>query len=832
MRKQLRVATFMMLVAVIVVVILIALDPKQPINPVPETNSEQTKVTDAQELQLNVSETEMFVEVPYQAPEYISRALAVKMVGLAKEDKESVQVRDREIDYQDSGKEDWYDKYFNVAIIEGWFLPGESTLNPLEPLTYADAFTIGSYFELDLMSNGLKIDGKAEDALPYIEWVKIYNALLLKLNDKEQLKTVKLIVFATPTLSSTLSSWTMATDRGQYSFEGIAMDGCINKEVNFLVRGNEVLNIQGISAENPVLTNAYFVNLDMEQHVAEVFMGGVTRNIPIDPSLKVKSKTFFIADLQLVSNIIIDIKEKNSIAHGIVKKISDSEIEVEGLGKRQLSENVKFYSTIDQLRFSSYSSVVVGYDTAALILEGDQVTAVIIEDKVEIESIRVVLNDTGFKQLYHENVEATARQPFTVKRGALIEAFDAETILDVSKLNLEIGERVTLTPEKDGKIQINSITRGGGSYKPEFRGIIEIERVEEGYLIVNEVDLEAYLNSVIPSEMPTSYGLEAAKVQAVCARSYAYTQVYSNRFCKYGAHVDDSTLSQVYNNTPETAISIQAVKETKGQLLSYDGNVISTNFFSTSSGVTSDSGDVWPNYLTKEFPTVSSDYLKSKYQNDNGSLEADLSNEDEFKTFIMNKEYPSFDADFPWYRWSTTMTEDQIAATINKNIISRYKLQPKLIKTLDENNIFRSRPIEEDIGDILDISVYSRGESGIITELIVQSTKGVFKIATEYNIRLLIAPINYVEGSQSVIISRNDGKTSQDLTLMPSAFYILDKKVDAKGQLTTVSFYGGGYGHGVGMSQNGAKTMVDLGYKYEDILSHYYEGTEIINLNE
>lgn len=62
MRKQLRVATFMMLIAVIVVAILIALDPKRPTHLEPEANNEQTKVTDEQEIQLNVSEPEMFVE--------------------------------------------------------------------------------------------------------------------------------------------------------------------------------------------------------------------------------------------------------------------------------------------------------------------------------------------------------------------------------------------------------------------------------------------------------------------------------------------------------------------------------------------------------------------------------------------------------------------------------------------------------------------------------------------------------------------------------------------------------------------------------------------------
>lgn len=828
MRKQYHRATIMMFLAVIIVIILIALDPNQPIDlPEQEADIEQAPISTEADPQPDPSEPELFVEVPYEEPENVSKALALKMVALSKEDKDSLLVRDREIDYEDTSKEDWFDKYFNVAIVEGWFVPIEKKLKPLDPLTYGEATTMGKFFNLDLKSEGIKVEGNEDKAIPYVEWMTIFKSLVTKLENKEALETMTLVVFSTPTLSNTLPSWTMATDHGQYSFEGIAMDGCINKEVSLFVRGNEVLYIQEILEKNPILTNAYIVSLDSEKRVAEVFMGGVTRNLPLDAELKTKDQVNFIGDIQLISNKITQVNEKSNVTQGVVKKITEQEIEVEGIGKKKLSDNVKFYSTVDQLRSSSFDSVVVGYDTASLFIEGDQVVAVIIKDKVKIETIRVVINNTSYKNLYHENVEATSPQSYSLAQGAIVETFEAGVIFDVSKMALELGERVTLIPEVGSKIQILSISRGGGSYTPEYRGTIEIERVEEGYLVINEVNFEEYLYGVVPSEMPSSYGLEAAKVQAVCARSYAYTQVFANRFHKYGAHVDDSTTCQVYNNTRETDQSIQAVKDTKGQLLSFEGNIISTNFFSTSCGVTSDSGDVWPNYATKEFPTPTLAYLKSKYQSDEGSLAMDLSDEAQFRTFILNKKLDSFDSEFPWYRWSTTMTADQIEATINKSIGNRYNVQPKLIKTLDENNIFRSRPIDE-IGDILDISVYSRGQSGIITEMIVQSTKGIFKIATEYNIRLLIAPINYVEGGESIVISRNDGKTSNDLGLMPSAFYVIDKTYDAKGNLAAVTFHGGGYGHGVGMSQNGAKAMVDLGYEYKDILNHFYEGTELI----
>ena len=62
---------------------------------------------------------------------------------------------------------------------------------------------------------------------------------------------------------------------------------------------------------------------------------------------------------------------------------------------------------------------------------------------------------------------------------------------------------------------------------------------------------------------------------------------------------------------------------------------------------------------------------------------------------------------------------------------------------------------------------------------------------------------------------------------MPSAYFTFNKKIDAEKNVVSITFYGGGYGHGVGMSQNGVKAMVDWGYKYQDILKHFFDGVEI-----
>ena len=98
--------------------------------------------------------------------------------------------------------------------------------------------------------------------------------------------------------------------------------------------------------------------------------------------------------------------------------------------------------------------------------------------------------------------------------------------------------------------------------------------------MINELLLEEYLYAVVPSEMPASYPLEALKAQAVCARTYAYARILHAGLPEYGAHVDDSTAFQVYNNILENAQTTKAVRETKGELLWYGQELADTYYYS------------------------------------------------------------------------------------------------------------------------------------------------------------------------------------------------------------------------------------------------------------
>jgi stage II sporulation protein D len=105
--------------------------------------------------------------------------------------------------------------------------------------------------------------------------------------------------------------------------------------------------------------------------------------------------------------------------------------------------------------------------------------------------------------------------------------------------------------------------------------------------------------------------------------------------------------------------------------------------------------------------------------------------------------------------------------------------------------------------------INKRGEGGIIEELIIRGTNGTVKIIKQSAIRNLLNP-------NGISIVKNDGTSVDTFTSLPSAFFTVDKE---NGEF---KFYGGGYGHGAGMSQTAVKNMVDDGMNYEEILEFFY----------
>lgn len=470
--------------------------------------------------------------------------------------------------------------------------------------------------------------------------------------------------------------------------------------------------------------------------------------------------------------------------------------------------------------------VYVGYSVTDFAIKEGTIMGAVVEKDIVPDQIRVLLRSDGYENLYHDKVTVTSEDSFTVCYGTEKKTYEAGKKVTIKKDDSRLKkERITIAADTDdGKIQVLSIKRGDGN--PSYRGSLELSKGKEGIYLVNELALESYLYSVVPSEMPNSYGLEALKVQAVCARTYAYGQIQSDQYGKYGAHLDDSVAFQVYNNTPETKESIQAVDETCGQILTCEGKPISTYYFSTSCGHTASAKDVWMNqseaeYLKGQLQTADeSKEDKTKWGYAKTGVYDNLSKDSVFRRFLADESFCTYDSDFSWYRWRVSIAVSDLEQTINASIAVRYKENPELILTKNEKGDYVSKPIET-IGTLKSISLGERAESGILTYVIIKGSKATVKVISEYNIRILFAP-RYDE------IYRQDNSTVKGMSILPSAFLILDK--EKKNDKTYYLIQGGGYGHGVGMSQNGVLSMVKEGHSYKDILSHYYSGTEITSL--
>ncbi len=104
-------------------------------------------------------------------------------------------------------------------------------------------------------------------------------------------------------------------------------------------------------------------------------------------------------------------------------------------------------------------------------------------------------------------------------------------------------------------------------------------------------------------------------------------------------------------------------------------------------------------------------------------------------------------------------------------------------------------------------------------ELVIATDKGTYKIISEYNIRAVLC-----DGVTRVV--RQDGSEVSMPSLLPSAFFVIEPSHDKKNMIG-YNIIGGGFGHGVGMSQNGAKNMALQGLGAEQILNFFYEGCKI-----
>ncbi len=337
--------------------------------------------------------------------------------------------------------------------------------------------------------------------------------------------------------------------------------------------------------------------------------------------------------------------------------------------------------------------------------------------------------------------------------------------------------------------------------KRRYRGELRVHIRENKLEVVNHLGIETYLKSVVGSEMPKAWPIEALKAQAVAARTYALQQLP-----KVGNYdIESSQSSQVYLGVEaETNSTRRAVDTTRSLVLTHDGKLINAVFHSSSGGVTEASGAVW----SKQLP-----YLVSVQDHDSHS---------------------------PVHKWEVIFTPDQLKKAFHE------------VNGVNHVEVLRATAT----GRVSMARVYGPSGQLVLSGRDVRSRLGLK--STQVNFEMtdqgppkssFLASIfssppklshfkSFYGGSDQVfvlngqglrsnkdewlaeMISKNPPSTPPPTTSPPSP--------DKKGQQLFLRVNGSGAGHGVGMSQWGAHGLAKRGSSFRQILNHYYRGVEIL----
>lgn len=693
----------------------------------------------------------------------------------------------------------WYVKYMDYLYGQG-YLDSGSVKADERSATSAVTYAVLSDWakkaseegkgETDALLSYVDSGDRAKKAVSSENFWKFYDAFRAAVDPDRAVAEVETDLYGTPDNVDGAPAWTAYTRDGIFQFEGLYLDGYIDQKIRFLARDDEILKVEEMVSDEIVYENAWISGFSGK--TVTVFIGNIQREFPVKGVLKDESEiSGQIGDLYLKGGTPKRLVLKKEKITGTVLAVRDTEIEIDGYGSVPLADQFKIYRTYGVLREQQKKDILVGYHMQEFVVADGKICAALTTEKPDIDMIRVLIMTNGFKSLFHDTITLSCDSMAVLEYG---DEKDAKTE------SIAAGETVTIKPgdsrvasgrltfrsaNEGGMITVHSLERTQGM--PVYPGHMEITEESDGLLLLNEVDLEEYLKRVTPSEMPPTYELEALKAQAVCARTYAWRQIQGNAYSTYGAHVDDSTNFQVYNNTLTFDSTDTAVNETFGQLLEYNGDPIEAFYYSTSDGHGTD-GSVWG------ADASNTPYLRAVTIN-NKAKKLDLTSNEAFESFIKDENTDAYDSDFPMFRWNTKTTSTILDEKIGG------------------------------VGRITGLTITSRGAGGYAKTLKVVGTEGSKTFSGQSRIRSIL-------GNVSLVYNRKDGSTSMGWDTLPSGFIYIENNGTDENQVTTFTIYGGGFGHGVGMSQNGAQGMAKQGKTCQEILKFFYDGCGLMDISE
>lgn len=346
-----------------------------------------------------------------------------------------------------------------------------------------------------------------------------------------------------------------------------------------------------------------------------------------------------------------------------------------------------------------------------------------------------------------------------------------------------------------------------------FTGSLNLVADKDGIVVINQVNVEEYLTSVISSEMSAAAAKELLKAHAVISRSWLLAQIEKNHHLsgsqeKYkNSYRDQNELIRWYDREDHTFFDVCAddhcqryqgitrastpiVKEvtlkTRGEILTDGENICDARFSKCCGGVTEQFEHCWEpvhhSYLTAlrdsretSYPDLTNEVEAEKWIR--SSPEAFCNTTDKLILTQVLNNYDQETTDF--HRWKVEYTQKQLSELIH-------------------------RKSGMDFGEILDLIPLLRGTSGRIEKLKIVGTRRTYTIGKELEIR----------------------RTLSETHLYSSAF-VVDKEEIRYNIPQRFILTGAGWGHGVGLCQIGAAVMSTQGHSYKEILSHYFPGTVI-----
>lgn len=350
-----------------------------------------------------------------------------------------------------------------------------------------------------------------------------------------------------------------------------------------------------------------------------------------------------------------------------------------------------------------------------------------------------------------------------------------------------------------------------------FLGKLRFVVDEDKLWAINELPVERYLASVISSEMSATSSLELLKAHAVISRSWLLVQMRRRKAIEMGIQtasapvkVSDEEGVVWYDSDAHTLFDVcaddhcqryqgitkatsphveEAIKATRGQLLMNGKEICDARFSKCCGGVSEEYEYCWDNthkpYLLSVVdnaplgtaPTIDLADEKTAQEWILSSPEAFCNTKDVAVLGQVLNNYDQETQDF--YRWTVDFTQSKLAELIR-------------------------RKSGLDFGDIIDLQPLERGKSGRITRLKIVGTKLTRIIGKELEIRRTLSESHLY--SSAFVVER-----SEIVNDIPQHFRLI----------------GAGWGHGVGLCQIGAAVMGEKGYRYDEILHHYYQTAAI-----